>query len=322
MASLCMMTKGILENVRPPYSCRIIQLERKVDTFPEHLRGYRQGLNSEIHHSYTKRFYRNRDGALSIKLSFGGPTMYSAGSARYLLEESRYLVLNEGQRYEVTIDADKSIESFAVIFKDGMANDALRTSRDHTRKLLDSPWTHSGPGVQLFAKTYALQGAVARSMLYLRGATIDGASDDFWFEERLVELLSKLLRSQSKVRQDLDSLSTTRFSTRVELYRRLHLAREFIRASVTEPIELDDIAAVACLSKTHLLRAFKAHFKTSPHQYLLLLKVDRAKRELRESDRTISELCELLNYSSLGSFSSLFRRRVGCTPSSYRLSKR
>ena len=108
-------------------------------------------------------------------------------------------------------------------------------------------------------------------------------------------------------------------ATRIELYRRLHRARDFMDSCLCESIKLQQVAAVAWLSQPHFIRAFRRLFGISPHQYLTRKRLERAKRMLRETNLPVTEVCLALGFESLGSFSTLFRRRVGVSPAAFRM---
>ncbi len=109
-----------------------------------------------------------------------------------------------------------------------------------------------------------------------------------------------------------------RHATRQELYRRLHQARDFAAASFDQPLTLDDMAAVACLSPNHFLRSLRDLFGQTPHQYLTQQRVQRARKLLQTTDASILEICIAVGFASASSFSSLFRRHVGVSPQDYR----
>jgi AraC-like DNA-binding protein len=103
-----------------------------------------------------------------------------------------------------------------------------------------------------------------------------------------------------------------------DLEARLRRARAFIDERFHEPIDLDDIARQACLSRYHFLRSFRRVFDVTPHQYLTQKRLERAKELLSESDLPVTEICFEVGFHSLGSFSSLFQRHVGHAPGRYR----
>lgn len=102
-----------------------------------------------------------------------------------------------------------------------------------------------------------------------------------------------------------------------ELLCRLCFARDSLRAE-EEP--LPSVAAVARragLSRYHFIRLFKAVFGETPHQYRSHARIERAKELLILSGQSVTEVCMTVGFSSLGSFSALFTRRVGVSPSAW-----
>lgn len=99
--------------------------------------------------------------------------------------------------------------------------------------------------------------------------------------------------------------------------RRVVRARDYLHDEVSRGPTLDELARVAGLSRAHLARAFSSTFGISPHQYLLNLKIERAKAELARG-ASVTDACFAVGFESLGSFSSCFHRRVGMAPSEWR----
>jgi AraC-like DNA-binding protein len=97
----------------------------------------------------------------------------------------------------------------------------------------------------------------------------------------------------------------------------LRRARDLIDREFAGPLDLDRLARVAGLSKYHFLRCFTETYGRTPVQYLAERRVERAQDLLRSTNLTVTEICHLVGYTSLGSFSSRFRELVGVSPSSY-----
>ncbi|GAB3445284.1 helix-turn-helix transcriptional regulator [Phycicoccus ginsengisoli] len=97
----------------------------------------------------------------------------------------------------------------------------------------------------------------------------------------------------------------------------LRRARDHADRHYTEPIGLEELAAVAGLSKYHFLRLFRATYGRTPAAYLSERRVERAQDLLRATNLTVTEVCHAVGYSSLGSFSSRFRAVVGESPSEF-----
>ena len=104
-----------------------------------------------------------------------------------------------------------------------------------------------------------------------------------------------------------------------ELNRRLLRARDAMDRSYAEPLNVRVVAAVAHVSEAHFIRSFRAVFGETPHRYLQRRRVERAMFLLRETDRSVSEVCLDVGFASLGSFGRTFRDIVGESPTTYRV---
>jgi AraC-like DNA-binding protein len=104
-----------------------------------------------------------------------------------------------------------------------------------------------------------------------------------------------------------------------DLNRRLLRARDAMDRAYAEPLDVRAVATVAHISPAHFSRCFRAVFGETPHRYLQRRRVERSMFLLRETDRTVTEICFDVGFTSLGTFSRTFRAIVGETPSAYRL---
>jgi len=107
-----------------------------------------------------------------------------------------------------------------------------------------------------------------------------------------------------------------------DLRERLWRARKFIDECYDQPLDLAEISKQACLSRYHFLRLFRDAFDTTPRQYLIKRRIDKAKELLRAPSLSVTEVCFEVGFQSLGSFSSLFHTRVGHAPINYRRRER
>ena len=104
-----------------------------------------------------------------------------------------------------------------------------------------------------------------------------------------------------------------------DVNRRLLRARDAMDRAYAEPLDVRAVAAVAYISPAHFSRSFRAVFGETPHRYLQRRRVERSMFLLRETDRSVTEVCFDVGFTSLGTFSRTFSRIVGETPSGYRL---
>ncbi|GAS92947.1 helix-turn-helix transcriptional regulator [Mycolicibacterium brisbanense] len=107
---------------------------------------------------------------------------------------------------------------------------------------------------------------------------------------------------------------------RVPPARYLQRAKDLADARYADPITVDDLAAAAGLSRAHFSRMFSRTFGESPQAYLRSGRLERAAALLRNTDRSVADICVMVGLQSVGSFTSSFARVYGKPPAAYRAS--
>ncbi|HSS41216.1 MAG TPA: AraC family transcriptional regulator [Solirubrobacterales bacterium] len=100
--------------------------------------------------------------------------------------------------------------------------------------------------------------------------------------------------------------------------RHLLRAKDLADARYSEPLEVDDLARAAGLSKAHFSREFRRTFGESPYVYLLTRRLERAAALLRNTDYSVAEICLEVGLQGVGSFTTSFKRMFEMTPTEYR----
>jgi transcriptional regulator GlxA family with amidase domain len=103
-----------------------------------------------------------------------------------------------------------------------------------------------------------------------------------------------------------------------ESNRRLLRAHDAMDRTYAQPLDVPTLARIAHVSEAHFIRTFRATFGETPHRYLQRRRIERAMFLLRESDRSVTDVCFAVGFTSLGTFSRTFREIVGRSPSEYR----
>jgi len=108
-----------------------------------------------------------------------------------------------------------------------------------------------------------------------------------------------------------------------ESNRRLLRARDAIDRTYAQPLDVPTLARIALVSEAHFIRTFRATFGEPPHRYLQRRRVERTMSLLRETDRSVTEICLDVGFASLGTSaarsarsSASRRRRTASAPSS------
>ena len=115
----------------------------------------------------------------------------------------------------------------------------------------------------------------------------------------------------------MSAVSTRELRAPGQILVHLRRARDHADRCFDQPLDLDELAAVAGLSKYHFTRLFKATYGLTPMEHVSRRRIERAQDLLRATNLTVTEVCMLVGFSSLGSFSTRFRALVGESPSEF-----
>jgi AraC family transcriptional regulator len=266
-------------------------------------------------HTY---FYQYSAPGLSIKTMHNGQALYEIEGGRFLVDDDSFLILNAQQPYTIQIESLTVVDSFCIFFPEHWAEEVFRGVTLPADLLLRDPVPDQAIPVRFFERLYSQDEIIMPRMAALRHAITHEPVNSEWLEEQLRDLLMNMLHIQFNVYREIERMPAVRYATRVELYRRLHRARDYMHASLERPLTLTEIAGVAYLSPYHFLRAFKALFHETPHGYLTRKRLEKAQFLLANTDRPVTDICFEIGFESLGSFSTLFHRFAGVSPRQYR----
>ncbi len=100
------------------------------------------------------------------------------------------------------------------------------------------------------------------------------------------------------------------------------LVRRYIDNHFKENLTLEQLAGLVHINKYYLSHAFRKEFNTSPISYLISRRIQESRFLLTETDHSLSQIAQILGFSSLSYFSQCFRRQEGMSPMEYRRQRR
>ncbi|MFJ5788983.1 helix-turn-helix domain-containing protein [Lysinibacillus sp. NPDC093197] len=267
-------------------------------------------------HAKSDQFYWEGVGQLSIKTFSNGKAHYKTNKGMFAVEESRYLLLNEGS-YTISIDETKEVESFCVFFKDGLAAEVFKTLKETSDNLLSDPFMNTS-SISFFDKTYHKNNTLSIQLEAFKHILPSLEINSIGYEELFHKLMQSILNEHFNTYKEVESLSAIRTSTREELYRRICIAHDYIRAYYDKTIKLNDISRIACLSPNHLLRTYTQIYGKTPHQHISEFRIIKAKQLLAELSNNMTDITFKLGFQNPVSFSKMFKQHVGISPNEYR----
>ncbi|UZR98153.1 helix-turn-helix domain-containing protein [Chondrinema litorale] len=270
-----------------------------------------------IIHDKAKQYQWSGDCFLSIKSFHSGKANYQVGFKHYQVYPEKFLVLNECSKYNLTIDNQIETESFCVFFSPEFVSKIVSSNFSNHEQLLDFPQLESG-GMQFVERLYNHNSHITNQLLYGKNYLLQSEST-LQKEQFFHQLLNALVLHNKEALRESDKLVLKKKSTRIEIYERLHLAKEFIDSNFADDLSLQQISIVALLSENHFLRCFSQVFGTSPFKYISHLRISEACKQLKETDKPINEIAMSVGYSSISNFSFYFKTIVGVSPSKYKM---
>ncbi len=116
--------------------------------------------------------------------------------------------------------------------------------------------------------------------------------------------------------QKLRSLQSTLYKNQEQIDAIIAVRNDITSKSETD-LNLDQLSKTHLISKFHLIRLFKKYYGLTPRQYLINVRIEKSKALLQKRV-SVTETCFAVGFTSLGSFSVLFKTRTGKAPAQYR----
>jgi AraC-like DNA-binding protein len=249
---------------------------------------------------------------ISIKTVLHGEVEWRLGNRRYLIRPDALLLLPEGDEYSLTIDSAEPSRGFNVLFRRGLVEECWRSAVSSDQTLLDAPEEFAP--LPFARRLESRTGQLGQALEALAAAVATRASADAvgWLFEALGARVADSLCEQRRERRRLTAI---RPATRLEIGRRLQLAREYVEDDLAAPWTLVSMARAGMMAPHHFHRCFHLAFGETPRKWLARRRAERALTLLRHTRNSVTEVCLLVGYASASSFSTSFTARYGVAPS-------
>jgi AraC family transcriptional regulator len=226
----------------------------------------------------------------------GGGERFYLRDRELLVDDDNYLILGEGRRYASRVRTPRPAFSFALFFRPGLIDEVHGDRGRGLDCALDAP-AEVGSGARAgtgFSEHLRRHDSRITPLLEAMTAEVQaGERSELWLDEAALSLAAAMLDSESGLGASTASCASRR-STRTELRRRLRCAADRIETDYASALSLEELAAVACLSRWHFVRHFSAEFGLSPYASLMRKRARVAARLLSqgEADReSVAQRC-------------------------------
>jgi AraC family transcriptional regulator len=268
-------------------------------------------LNALLHTRSNAVQISSHSTSLGIYTAIRGTELHEVGPARFAVTPHRYLILNDATQHAHRVE--DNTELISLRFRTGLGTDIYTAFATPLAKQLEQPDFRLAP-LEFYQRTYPQDPRLSQLLGLLRAFIWVGVPQDP-LEQAIQPILERLLFLHRNLEPEIERLPAAKRSTREELFRRLHVARDYIEASFLENVDLTSIANVVNLSPHHFLRLFKETFNITPYQMVIGKRLEKAKAMLLSGGSSVTDVCFDMGFESLGSFSRDFKRRFGVSPS-------
>lgn len=259
--------------------------------------------------------------ALGLLMAGNGECDYFVNGAKNRVHTNQLFLVNRDSRLAVHIAKKESAP--ALLFFHSKLPELVRHSMEESsEKLLEEKTSHQYDDFSFLERMHnnpALHETIS-SLVALGSSCSSFAS--LKADIMIRNLFEQLLRENRSAASLSKNLAAVKASTRLEIFKRVALAKEWMEANYASGCTLEELAMIANMNSQHFLRMFSQVYQITPHQYLIGIKLEKAKELLQSTSLTVLEICNAIGFESVYSFSLLFKRKFGPPPAQLRTNPR
>ena len=255
--------------------------------------------------------------ALGLLITGHGNCNCYLNGIKNLVSDAKICFVNRGTKLSINITERSTFPAF-LFFSSGFPDLVQYSLACDDKRLLEEPFDQLPYD---FSYLERIHSDVSMHQTILSLIELGGSCSSFaslQADSMIRKLFEDLLQKNIGAFKSSENIRAIKPSTRIEIFKRLSLAKEWMEENFHNDITLEAIATIAAMNSQHFLRMFKQAYFITPHQYLIELRLTKARSLLENTDSPISEICRSIGFESIYSFSILFKTRFGMAPSYFR----
>lgn len=256
-------------------------------------------------------FYPKHKTPFLLATQWQGKGTYRLNEQPIQISNRDFYFINANDELEIRFEEKRPIETLLILFEERFVKESLASLIKPDKLLLDQPHLNRSESMTIPPVPFELTDDIKRMLM--RIVNEDQTADQL--DLLLFDLITQFEKVNRKAIGQLQKIPVTKSTTKMELFKRLHMAKEFMNDHVCYQIGLDEIAKESGMNKFHLLSHFRKRYGSTPYQYLLEQKLQRAKSMLIRRKHSVTEVCHAVGFDSLGSFSNAYTKRFKIRPS-------
>src|SRR5580704_4434499 len=179
-------------------------------------------------------------GCLSFKTVLNGKEWYGFGNREIAVKQGQFLLLNNEQEYSSRIEDGERTKTVSIFFKKEFALSVLHDLLHDDNALLDDPLNIGDKMPEFFQTLQPISSPLQFKLTYLINTLDKDGYNKQMVDERLIHILHDLIGVQQSNLQQLTKIDALKSSTRMEIYKRLCIARDFLHSTHINNPNLED----------------------------------------------------------------------------------
>lgn len=246
----------------------------------------------------------------------GGGSLIIENKRRKICD-NKFIIANPNTDWEYINDKNQSIDVLSFVLSEKLLTQFNFFSFATENQLLNNPFETTQQEFFFTKQTFnANHYQSGRLLTEIYNYSNSGNYSLSNANELAFTVLENIFSEHLKAYQLVKKIKAAKKTTQIEIFKRLLIAYEYINDNIAKKITIEELSLIAGLSEYHLFNSFKRIFKKTPHQYINFQKMYKAKELLNTGDFNISEVAFMLNFPDLPTFSKLYKKTYGVSPSS------
>lgn len=250
----------------------------------------------------------------SVRAVYNGYQHYQVNQREHLLSNDRFLVINEGESFENSIEQDNDAEGIIVAFNPNFLKYYLYHINHTDKQLLDSPFKKLDASLLFYENSYEKSKQLDSHLRSLIKSIKLGKAEPIFYQQKFIGVLDELVGVELYMKERISKIKALKGKTREELYKRLSTAKDFIDANLDTTLSLEKIAHVSFLSPFHFLRSFSDCYGITPYQYVKRERLKKAMFLVEHSHLDLTQIISASGFENKRTFQRAYQKRYGLTP--------
>ncbi len=266
----------------------------------------------------SKSYCDDHVGCLSFKTVLSGEEWYGINNQQKAVRSGQFLILNNDQNYSSRIDTDEKVRSLSIFFRRDFASSVFHNALSSNETLLNDPFYSINTTPDFFQTLYTFDSTLQQELTSLVSMLDRAGYNNNVVDEHLIFLLHHLIRVHKSEVHRVNKVGALKPSTRIEIYKRLCIAKDLLHSTFMNKLDLSTISNTAYLSTPQLVRQFKAAFQITPHQYLIKIRLAHAASLLKQTNKSVQEITCACGFEDTSAFCRAFKTKHRISPLSFR----